>query len=313
MQLIVGPPGTGKTDVCVEIARQLLQNFPNEKIIIITHSNAALNDIFEKIYNSGVICQEEIVRLGSGEKALNLNADFSKNGRINHLLEKRIQYLAEVKKITKDLALDMDTEFTCETAEIFFISQVQSRWDDFIKNLRKGKFNANLDKVEKHFPFSAYIKRRKSDESWLMFPDRDVANIETTANYYYGFLEQTFQTLRDCRFLELIRSHKKRCEYLVNQFVRIVAMTSTHSILKHEEFLSSNFHAGTIIVEEAGQLLDFETIAATTYTKYLKRMILLGDDNQLPPIVKNKLFQNMVNLQQSLFVRLLKISYPCVI
>ena len=82
---------------------------------------------------------------------------------------------------------------------------------------------------------------------------------------------------------------------MVNQFVRIVAMTSTHSILKHEEFLSANFHAGTIIVEEAGQLLDFETIAATTYTKYLKRMILLGDDNQLPPIVKNKLFQNMVN------------------
>ena len=312
MQLIVGPPGTGKTDVCVEIARQLLQNYPSEKIIIITHSNAALNDIFEKIYNSGVISQEEIVRLGSGEKHLNLNADFSKNGRINHLLEKRIQYLAEVKKITKDIGLDMDTEFTCETAEVFFISQIQSRWDDFISNLKQGKYSANLDKIEKHFPFSAYIKRRKSDQSWQMFPDRDIPNIETMANYYYKFLTETFQVLRDCRFQELIRSHKRRCDYLVNQFVRIVAMTSTHSILKHEEFLSANFHAGTIIVEEAGQLLDFETIAATTYTKYLKRMILLGDDNQLPPIVKNKLFQNMVNLQQSLFVRLLKLGYPCV-
>jgi len=147
-----------------------------------------------------VISQEEIVRLGSGEKHLNLNADFSKNGRINHLLEKRIQYLAEVKKITKDIGLDMDTEFTCETAEVFFISQIQSRWDDFISNLKQGKYSANLDKIEKHFPFSAYIKRRKSDQSWQMFPDRDIPNIETMANYYYKFLTETFQVLRDCRF-----------------------------------------------------------------------------------------------------------------
>lgn len=49
VSLIYGPPGTGKTDVCVEIVQQLLKNFADERILLITHSNAALNDIFEKI------------------------------------------------------------------------------------------------------------------------------------------------------------------------------------------------------------------------------------------------------------------------
>ena len=49
MTLIEGPPGTGKTDVAVQIISLIYHNFPNERTLIITHSNHALNDLFEKI------------------------------------------------------------------------------------------------------------------------------------------------------------------------------------------------------------------------------------------------------------------------
>jgi len=49
MTLIEGPPGTGKTDVAVQIMSLIYHNFPNERTLIITHSNHALNDLFEKI------------------------------------------------------------------------------------------------------------------------------------------------------------------------------------------------------------------------------------------------------------------------
>ena len=49
LTLIEGPPGTGKTDVAVQIMNLIYHNFPNEKTLIITHSNHALNDLFEKI------------------------------------------------------------------------------------------------------------------------------------------------------------------------------------------------------------------------------------------------------------------------
>ena len=49
LTMIVGPPGTGKTDTAVQILAELYHNFPNERTLIITHSNHALNDLFEKI------------------------------------------------------------------------------------------------------------------------------------------------------------------------------------------------------------------------------------------------------------------------
>jgi intron-binding protein aquarius len=46
---VVGPPGTGKTDVAVQLISNLYHSFPEERILIVTHSNHALNDIFVKI------------------------------------------------------------------------------------------------------------------------------------------------------------------------------------------------------------------------------------------------------------------------
>ena len=46
---IIGPPGTGKTDVAVQIIANLYHSFPTQRTVIVTHSNAALNgesDIF---------------------------------------------------------------------------------------------------------------------------------------------------------------------------------------------------------------------------------------------------------------------------
>ena len=49
LTMIVGPPGTGKTDVAVQIISELYHNFPHQRTLLVTHSNHALNDLFEKI------------------------------------------------------------------------------------------------------------------------------------------------------------------------------------------------------------------------------------------------------------------------
>lgn len=40
---------SGKTDVAVQVINNLYHSFPNQRTIMVAHSNAALNDLFEKI------------------------------------------------------------------------------------------------------------------------------------------------------------------------------------------------------------------------------------------------------------------------
>ena len=42
-------PGTGKTDAAVQIMHILYHNCPNQRTLVVTHSNQALNDLFAKV------------------------------------------------------------------------------------------------------------------------------------------------------------------------------------------------------------------------------------------------------------------------
>ena len=92
LTLVVGPPGTGKTDVAVQIISNLYHNFPNQRTLIVTHSNQALNQLFEKIMALD-IDERHLLRLGHGEK------DFSRYGRVNYVLAKRLDLLMEVQRL----------------------------------------------------------------------------------------------------------------------------------------------------------------------------------------------------------------------
>jgi intron-binding protein aquarius len=60
---VVGPPGTGKTDVAVQIISNIYHNTPEQRTLIVTHSNQALNQLFEKIMALD-IDERHLLRLG---------------------------------------------------------------------------------------------------------------------------------------------------------------------------------------------------------------------------------------------------------
>jgi hypothetical protein len=72
-------------------------------------------------------------------------------------------------------------------------------------------------------------------------------------------------------------------------------------------------------MEEAGQVLDIETFIPMVLSKQeeenrparrVRRMVFLGDHNQLPPVVKNTALQKYGHLDQSLFTRLVRLGVP---
>lgn len=186
--MVVGPPGTGKTDVAVQIMSELYHNFPEQRTLLVTHSNHALNDLFEKIMQRD-IPERYLLRLGHGAEGIerllafsniaNLSMylvvcfvvpfplynhsdkDFSRFGRINEMLRRRLELLGEVAELAKSLRLPDDAAYTCETAGHFFLFHIVARWEKFQADLNKFKRTENdekkrIDFVAANFPFTKY-------------------------------------------------------------------------------------------------------------------------------------------------------------
>ena len=72
-------------------------------------------------------------------------------------------------------------------------------------------------------------------------------------------------------------------------------------------------------MEEAAQILEVETLipmllqdSEAINGSRLKRVVLLGDHHQLPPVVKHLAFQKFAKLDQSLFTRFVRLGVPSV-
>jgi len=94
-------------------------------------------------------------------------------------------------------------------------------------------------------------------------------------------------------------------------------MTCTHAALKRRELVALGFKYDNVIMEESAQILEVETFIPLLLQSSddegesrLKRVILIGDHNQLPPVVKNMAFQKYGNMEQSLFTRFIRLGVP---
>jgi len=77
--------------------------------------------------------------------------------------------------------------------------------------------------------------------------------------------------------------------------------------------------ARSLVMEEAAQVLEVETLIPmllqntdATQACRLKRVVLIGDHFQLPPVVQHQAFQKFAKLDQSLFTRFVRLGVPAV-
>eukprot|EP00742_Colponemidia_sp_Colp-10_P003252 GILJ01003462.1.p1 GENE.GILJ01003462.1~~GILJ01003462.1.p1 ORF type:complete len:1476 (+),score=301.52 GILJ01003462.1:977-5404(+) len=402
LTMVVGPPGTGKTDVAVQIISLLYHNFPEQRILLVTHSNQALNDLFQKIMQLD-ISERYLLRLGAGEQQLETEKDFSKWGRVNFMLQRRLELLAEVERLALSLNLSADVGYTCETASYFFMYHIVARWEEFQARLKdpacvlpdhetedepivdteatdrlalirreekrkremeveaqkakrrrtkKGKKAQEEEEEDEEMPDvpadnmqqdpaveeplpviykpPSRVYRRKLVETFFPFKgyfanapqplfkaesfDDDLA----VAEGCWRHLQIMFQELEECHAFELLRNSSDRGNYLVTKQAKIIAMTCTHAALKRRDFVKLGLKYDNLLMEEAAQVLEVETFIPMLLQNpqdnksRLKRVILIGDHNQLPPVVQNMAFQKYGHLDQSLFARFVRLQTPTV-
>ncbi|CAN6300708.1 unnamed protein product [Urochloa humidicola] len=309
LTMVVGPPGTGKTDTAVQILNVLYHNCPSQRTLIITHSNQALNDLFEKIMQRDVPARY-LLRLGQGEQELATDLDFSRQGRVNAMLVRRLELLGEVSKLARSLRLPEDVGYTCETAAYFWLLRVYARWEQFLAACAQNQDKPTF--VKDRFPFSEFF----SDTPQPIFTGESFEKDMHAAKGCFKHLSTIFQELEECRAFELLKSTVERANYLMTKQAKIVAMTCTHAALKRRDFLQLGFKFDNLLMEESAQILEIETFIPMLLQRQedgyarLKRCILIGDHHQLPPVVKNMAFQKYSHMDQSLFTRFVRLGVP---
>ncbi|KAJ2783583.1 hypothetical protein H4R18_001636 [Coemansia javaensis] len=317
LTLIVGPPGSGKTDVAVQIVANLYRAHPRQTILLVTHSNQALNQLFEKIIALDIE-PRHLLRLGHGEDALDADESYSRAGRVDSFLARREALLHDVRALARSIDVDVDVD-TCENARFFFIVHVRMRWLAFRKAVLDGDAAAegpDPAAVRARFPFARFFAERLGRP--LFADDDSDSDPAATAEGCFRWLERVFDELAEIQPFELLRSSAERANYLLASQARIVAMTCTHAALRRADLLRLGFRYDTVVMEEAAQVLDVETLIPLTLQRTradagraLKRVVLIGDHNQLPPVVRSSgLRAAAVNMEQSLFARLVRLGVP---
>eukprot|EP00058_Branchiostoma_floridae_P027957 XP_002613448.1 hypothetical protein BRAFLDRAFT_123925 [Branchiostoma floridae] len=236
LTMVVGPPGTGKTDVAVQIISNIYHNFPEQRTLIVTHSNQALNQLFEKIMALD-IDERHLLRLGHGEEALETEKDFSRYGRVNFVLARRLELLKEVARLQESLGVPGDVAYTCETAGHFYLYQVLARWEEYLSKVKRP--GLSIEVIKEHFPFEKYF-----------------ANAPQGC---FRHIKKMFKELEEFRAFELLRSGLDRSKYLLVKEAKVIAMTCTHAALKRHDLVEVGFKYDNILMEEAAQILEIET------------------------------------------------------
>ncbi|XP_065323209.1 RNA helicase aquarius-like [Gordionus sp. m RMFG-2023] len=244
-----------------------------------------------------------------------------------------------------------DLKFTCETAMYFYRYEISSRWDAFRKGMLQYKQSLSdqpsngddkvddlnrplVEKLMAEFPFTTFVAQTmeeiKNDPKAHNFvlgddscQDNELFLTSGTfeenmkiAESYFKHIKRIFDRLEEFRAFEILRNGPERVNYLLIRSARIIAMTCTHAALRRADLVKAGFKYDTLIIEEAGQILEIEGFIPLLLqntkdnVNRLKRCIMIGDHNQLPPVIKNLAFKNFANMEQSMFARLIRLGVP---
>ncbi|KAI4120777.1 MAG: hypothetical protein LQ338_006774 [Usnochroma carphineum] len=312
LTVIVGPPGTGKTDVATQIINNIYHNFPSQRTLLIAHSNQALNQLFQKITNLD-IDERHLLRLGHGEEDLETDVSYSKHGRVESFLDNRGHYLAEVDRLAANFQAPGAHGNSCETAGYFNSVYVAPAWSKFWDHANSE--DATTSDIISSFPFHQYFSNAPQP---LFPPDASRDQILDIARGCQRHIERIFTELEDIRPFEILRTSRDKANYLLIKEARIIAMTSTHAAIRRQEIADLGFHYDNVIMEEAAQITEIENFIPLALQNPkdgqlpLQRVVLCGDHLQNSPIVQNLAFRQFANLEQSLFLRFVRLGVPTI-
>ncbi|KAI9223913.1 hypothetical protein BC828DRAFT_374759 [Blastocladiella britannica] len=303
LSLVIGPPGTGKTDVAVQVLSNMYHANPEHRILLLTHSNQALGQLFLTLQQLDQIPERHLLRLGHSDD--DGTARDSGYGRVSHYHERRATLLYKVGELSESLGIAGAHNFSLETTVSFFRVYVFPLWDMFVTS---PAYSESVEALAGAFPFTQYFAMQHPTPLFDKCTDLDQA--QSVAGACWRHVRAMYTDAEQSQAMDVLRTERDRINLLLARDARVVAMTTTFAALKYRELRDMGFTFHSLIMEEAGTVLEAEAfVPLGLAAASLERVVLIGDPHQLPPVVQNPVLHGVA---QSLYVRLLRLGVPAV-
>ena len=308
--LIQGPPGTGKTSVITEIILQILDKYPNDKILISSQSNVAVDNVLtrlSRVQNKEIKC----VRIGREEKIEEDAKQFEIEKAIlnwqKSIQSKSLKYwesyqqqneqlLSGVKKIAniekiKEQHQELETlaKKLTQIIERFNSELIISKYNSASQEFS----NLALDLIDEKMQLENKILQaieKYVAKFCIEYPDHKQLN--DWINEEYKVVQSIIGNNRENHeiYIKLQKLNedwnerlKRKQQDLISFFIEGVNVVGA-TCLGVANFKDRKFD--WVIIDEAGRSTAPETFVPMSKGK---KIILVGDHRQLPPIIDREL------------------------
>lgn len=317
--LIQGPPGTGKTSVITEIILQILDKYPNDKILISSQSNVAVDNVLTRL--SRVASKEiKCVRIGREEKIEEDARQFEIEKAIlnwqksiqskslaywKNYQQQNEQLLSGVKKIANvEEIKEQNKELQSLTKKL---TQVIEKLNSELVISKDNSASQEFSDISLEMIYEKILLEQKILESiekyvtkyGIEYPEQKQLN-DWINNEYKGLQDILGENQENHeRYIKLKNLNedwnerlKRKQQDLISFFIEGVNVIGA-TCLGVANFKDRNFD--WVIIDEAGRSTAPETFVPMSKGK---KIILVGDHRQLPPIIDQELQERALNEKQ---------------
>jgi serine/threonine protein kinase len=316
--VLQGPPGTGKTTTLAEIILQILRKKPDARILVASQSNVAVNHMLSRITELQENRAIEIVRIGRAEKI--------GHGAQTWTIDQRLSaWREQMLKRTDEVLTTLKAQVKAQRRAHKERRQANQPLLDDLQQCQE--WLEELERRLEHLPHLANEEREHEQEDvWATLALIHSTLPEEVQGSVLPSLHEEHQRLRQIVSRELDpafpESRESRLQMLVERWRKIFGkdMNFARPILERANILASTcLIAGGYylkdqvfdwaIIDEAGRATTPELLVALVRAR---RMIVVGDERQLPPMLDEELNESALvqlgtsreQLTESLFASL---------
>ncbi len=315
--LVQGPPGTGKSFIGIHLAHKLLTSGVPLKILCVTYTNHALEDLLEGLVKKGIT---NIVRIGKTSKNPTIqqfNLNEKKKNMVNvksALFDRRYGVLKRSLETAQNDLLEAQSPLLGERS---LSVKPEKRWDTFRLYLQEigSPFLQELTYVVDYSrggfrTVGAGGKALEEDALWvrwstgqrhlnenLRHPENSCWNLsfDERKNFIMAWEDDMFQSSAEA-MLSCAKAYStlmsdlddlyRSKEYEIINSAQVI-MCTTSGAAKYFELISEA-QCDVILVEEAAEILE-PHLLSSLFEK-TKSVVMIGDHKQLRP----KVFQSQL-------------------